>query len=219
MLAKNLAYFAKADSAGIVLGARVPVVLTSRADTARARMASCAVAALYARCPASTCSDRCCVSAMDTILVVNAGSSSVKFQVFSVEGEGRAAAADQGPDGRHRQPSAAAGERRQWRFAGRSRLSDRECPGRSGRDCDGRRLAAKRASHQPDGGRPSGRSWRPELRPAGADRPWRRSAAGAVRRPGAASSAAQSGADPLPAGQFSGSSAGGLFRHCVSPHS
>jgi phosphate acetyltransferase len=48
MLAKNLAYFAKADSAGIVLGVRVPVVLTSRADSARARMASCAVAALYA---------------------------------------------------------------------------------------------------------------------------------------------------------------------------
>ncbi|MGW1423466.1 phosphate acetyltransferase [Bradyrhizobium manausense] len=48
MLAKNLAYFAKADGAGIVLGARVPVVLTSRADTPRARMASCAVAALYA---------------------------------------------------------------------------------------------------------------------------------------------------------------------------
>jgi phosphate acetyltransferase len=48
MLAKNLAYFAKADGAGIVLGARVPVVLTSRADTARARMASCAIAALYA---------------------------------------------------------------------------------------------------------------------------------------------------------------------------
>jgi phosphate acetyltransferase len=48
MLAKNLAYLAKADSAGIVLGARVPVVLTSRADTPRARMASCAVAALYA---------------------------------------------------------------------------------------------------------------------------------------------------------------------------
>lgn len=48
MLAKNLAYFAKADSAGIVLGARVPVVLTSRADSARSRMASAAVAALYA---------------------------------------------------------------------------------------------------------------------------------------------------------------------------
>ena len=48
MLAKTLAYFAKADGAGIVLGARVPIVLTSRADSPRARMASCAVAALYA---------------------------------------------------------------------------------------------------------------------------------------------------------------------------
>jgi phosphate acetyltransferase len=48
MLAKNLAYFAHADGAGIVLGARVPIVLTSRADSLRARMASCAVAALYA---------------------------------------------------------------------------------------------------------------------------------------------------------------------------
>jgi phosphate acetyltransferase len=48
MLAKNLTYFAKADGAGIVLGARVPIVLTSRADSPRARMASCAVATLYA---------------------------------------------------------------------------------------------------------------------------------------------------------------------------
>ena len=48
MLAKNLIYFAKADAAGIVLGARVPVVLTSRADSARSRMASAAVAALHA---------------------------------------------------------------------------------------------------------------------------------------------------------------------------
>jgi phosphate acetyltransferase len=48
MLAKNLAYFAKADGAGIVLGARVPIVLTSRADSPRARIASCAVATLYA---------------------------------------------------------------------------------------------------------------------------------------------------------------------------
>ena len=45
---KNLAYFAKADGAGIVLGARVPIVLTSRADSPRARMASCAIASLYA---------------------------------------------------------------------------------------------------------------------------------------------------------------------------
>jgi phosphate acetyltransferase len=48
MLAKNLVYLSKADAAGIVLGARVPVVLTSRADTVRARMASCAVAVIYA---------------------------------------------------------------------------------------------------------------------------------------------------------------------------
>ena len=48
MLAKNLSFMANADAAGIVLGARVPIVLTSRADTVRTRMASCAIAALYA---------------------------------------------------------------------------------------------------------------------------------------------------------------------------
>lgn len=48
MLVKELSYLADADSAGIVLGARVPIILTSRADNVRARMASCAVAALYA---------------------------------------------------------------------------------------------------------------------------------------------------------------------------
>ncbi len=48
MLAKNLTFLAKADAAGIVLGARVPIILTSRADTVRARLASCAVAVLYA---------------------------------------------------------------------------------------------------------------------------------------------------------------------------
>ena len=48
MLAKNLSFLAGADSAGIVLGARVPIILTSRADSVRSRMASCAVASLYA---------------------------------------------------------------------------------------------------------------------------------------------------------------------------
>jgi phosphate acetyltransferase len=48
MLAKNLSFLLKADAAGIVLGARVPVVLTSRADSVRSRMASCAAAVLYA---------------------------------------------------------------------------------------------------------------------------------------------------------------------------
>jgi phosphotransacetylase len=46
MLAKQLSFLANADAAGIVLGARVPIILTSRADTVRARMASCAVAVL-----------------------------------------------------------------------------------------------------------------------------------------------------------------------------
>jgi hypothetical protein len=41
-------FFANADAAGIVLGARVPVILTSRADSVSTRMASCAAAALYA---------------------------------------------------------------------------------------------------------------------------------------------------------------------------
>jgi phosphate acetyltransferase len=46
MLAKNLTFLAHADAAGIVLGARVPIILTSRADNLRTRMASCAVAML-----------------------------------------------------------------------------------------------------------------------------------------------------------------------------
>ena len=48
MLAKNLTFMLKADSAGIVLGARVPIILTSRADSLRGRMASCAISVLYA---------------------------------------------------------------------------------------------------------------------------------------------------------------------------
>jgi phosphate acetyltransferase len=54
MLAKNLSFLAKADSAGIVLGARVPIILTSRADSVRSRMASCAVAVLYAHARRAT---------------------------------------------------------------------------------------------------------------------------------------------------------------------
>jgi phosphotransacetylase len=48
ILAKQLSFLANADSAGLVLGTRVPVILTSRADSVRARIASCAVAALVA---------------------------------------------------------------------------------------------------------------------------------------------------------------------------
>ncbi len=48
MLAKSLTFLANADAAGIVLGARVPVILTSRADSVLSRLASCAVASLIA---------------------------------------------------------------------------------------------------------------------------------------------------------------------------
>ncbi len=48
MLAKNLTFLAHADAAGIVLGARVPIILTSRADSVRTRLASAAVGAILA---------------------------------------------------------------------------------------------------------------------------------------------------------------------------
>ena len=48
MMAKQLSFLANADSAGLVLGAKVPVILTSRADSVRSRIASCAVAVMAA---------------------------------------------------------------------------------------------------------------------------------------------------------------------------
>ncbi len=47
MIAKQLVYLAGAETAGIVLGARVPIILTSRADEPLNRMASCAIAQLF----------------------------------------------------------------------------------------------------------------------------------------------------------------------------
>jgi len=49
MLAKSLSFLADADAAGIVLGARVPIILTSRADSVMTRLASCAVASMVAQ--------------------------------------------------------------------------------------------------------------------------------------------------------------------------
>ena len=54
MLAKNLVFLSHADAAGIVLGARVPIILTSRADGVRSRLASSAVAAIYANARRAT---------------------------------------------------------------------------------------------------------------------------------------------------------------------
>jgi phosphotransacetylase/acyl dehydratase len=53
ILAKQLTFMANADAAGIVLGARIPVVLTSRADSVRARLTSCALAVLLAAASAA----------------------------------------------------------------------------------------------------------------------------------------------------------------------
>jgi phosphate acetyltransferase len=75
MLAKSLSFLANADAAGIVLGARVPIILTSRADSVMTRLASCAVAALVAR------ARRMVPEMSDAIAVVNAGSSSIKFSL------------------------------------------------------------------------------------------------------------------------------------------
>ena len=49
MLAKQLTFLGGADAAGVVLGARAPIILTSRADSVRTRLASCALAVLLAR--------------------------------------------------------------------------------------------------------------------------------------------------------------------------
>ncbi len=49
ILAKQLTFLSGADAAGLVLGARAPIILTSRADSERARMASCAIAVMYAK--------------------------------------------------------------------------------------------------------------------------------------------------------------------------
>jgi phosphate acetyltransferase len=53
MLAKQLQYLADAQAAGLVMGARVPVILTSRADGALARIASCALATLVVKAAAA----------------------------------------------------------------------------------------------------------------------------------------------------------------------
>jgi phosphate acetyltransferase len=71
MLAKSLSFLAQADAAGIVLGARVPVILTSRADSVTTRLASCAVAALVAKARRSVTRNwSCCSSAMGTRLIL-----------------------------------------------------------------------------------------------------------------------------------------------------
>ena len=107
---------------------------------------------------------------MDTILVVNAGSSSVKFQVFAVEGDGGLRRQIKGQmDG--------IGSRPRLRASGATgdTMADRAYPIEMVADVPAALTLAgawlRETSDQPDCGRPSGRAWRSGLRPAGADRP------------------------------------------------
>ena len=83
MLAKSLSFLAGADAAGIVLGARVPIILTSRADSVLSRLASCGVAALVASVAARSGRESGGLTMADAVAVLNAGSSSFKFSLFT----------------------------------------------------------------------------------------------------------------------------------------
>ena len=90
MLAKELTFVARAEAAGLVIGAKVPVMLTSRADNDRARLASCALALLMTIGVAKGVRSRGepirpsprSEYMTSVILTLNAGSSSIKFAAF-----------------------------------------------------------------------------------------------------------------------------------------
>jgi hypothetical protein len=86
MIAKLLAYLAEAEVAGIVMGAQVPIALTSRADKPLSRMVSCAIALLVARQQGSIVIWTGGQPMVPTILVINAGFSCVKFAAFQLRG-------------------------------------------------------------------------------------------------------------------------------------
>ena len=123
MVYKNLAFMADAQIAGLVVGARVPVILTSRADTAAARRFSAAAAVLYAdalaRDPDHPAARNRGVTGMsEAIVVFNAGSTSLKFGAYARGRGGVAAAAVPRPDRQHAGRSAFRRQRRRRQAAG-----------------------------------------------------------------------------------------------------
>ena len=115
MLAKQLSFWPMPTAPAWSLGARVPIILTSRADSVRSRIASCAVAVLAAHARRRR---RCQSVQGDTpmqdptvVLVLNAGSSSLKFCVYRALGPTRLAAGGARPDRRHRHRAAILGQR------------------------------------------------------------------------------------------------------------
>ena len=121
MLAKQLSFLANADSAGLVLGARVPVILTSRADSLRSRIASCARRGAGRPRPAATPRALSGREApwTTTRSSCNAGSSSLKFCVYRRPSDEALAARGARPDRRHRHVAALHGQGRRRRVAGR----------------------------------------------------------------------------------------------------
>ena len=76
-------FLAGADAAGIVLGARVPIILTSRADSVMTRLASCGIAALVAQARREAGTKNSDLTRWTPSLSLNAGSSSLKFSLFA----------------------------------------------------------------------------------------------------------------------------------------
>ena len=85
MLAKSLSFLAGADAAGIVLGAKVPIILTSRADSVMSRLASCAVAVMVANARRESAAKAMGLTMAEVIAVLNAGSS-VSSSRYSEDG-------------------------------------------------------------------------------------------------------------------------------------
>ena len=171
MLAKQLSFLANADSAGLVLGARVPIILTSRADSVRSRIASCAVAMIGRACArragaatATAVTTEAEAAMDDYIVVVNAGSSSLKFCIYRRPEADRVAARLARTDRRDRHVAAVRREGRRGRQARRHRRSTPTVvrDGRSALDALAR-LAALDLQRRP---RPGRRAPRRPRRPA-----------------------------------------------------
>ena len=195
MLAKQLEYLGGAASAGIVLGARVPIVLTSRADSREARIASCAVALVVARrgrggrplspprrragrlelqherrprTRSRRTGDARRQARGDPILVLNCGSSSIKFALFDASVDAAAARSRSGPA---RSKGIGGTNRSCRRDAATALVLDRRAalPRRVAARASLRRRADRRTAAR--GGGPPRRARRQQVRGAGARRP------------------------------------------------
>jgi hypothetical protein len=218
ILAKQLTFMSNADGAGIVLGARVPIILTSRADNRRTKLASCAVACLMASGSLGAGPDKDRRADMEkVILVLNAGSSSLKFSLFALPaaGEMRAVAVGQ-VEGLGTAP------RLKVKDGAGERIADEQLGHQRGgshaQACSGSPDCCVRASRAA--------CWRVSVtawcmaapitrrRYSSRRRRWKSST---LRTAGAAASAAQPRGDPRRAGGAARAAAGGLLRHRFPP--